>query len=367
MALRMFFFTKTLQIYLIIKFYRKKFPFSFFNSKMGWDNSEINWKDLNFVKFSNHLQTFLQHQDNVCQNHRAVFTSKWYAKASYCCYAHHASKNVSVLSLADYNRLLQQKILFPIFGQICKTCLRRAFPLPGTSHQNFSDESKDKDPSYSIPKEPVSINMAEKLASRRSLMEFTDSLSISPLKYQITGTNVNDLVVSTKYLLKRKVLEAENGTRKKMCTLIAPNQGSNLQAVLFPDKNKDLLCPEELEGILELYKCTKGSLKLAILSQVPLCYTRQSVSKIFDCKESYINRARALKNYSERYVPPVKIVRNRSNEEKLSHFINFLENSGSLQELAYGAKMYTYSTGESHIGNNFNAETVFIRFLWHLF
>ena len=178
----------------------------------------------------------------ICEFHWNTYGIRWY-QVRHCLHPLHPpykkGKKSVTTTLAPLWVVKQmdesQPFSFPVGGRICRQHLRLETDKSKSPTKDIHLERDD--PLY----EPEQINVDEELqnVSTSTSHQLTDILEISHVTFQIVKSSVRDVGCSTKKKLKRKLMQVQDISVKKMAELLAPSQGEELIAEVLNESSDE--------------------------------------------------------------------------------------------------------------------------------
>ena len=106
--------------------------------------------------------------------------------------------------------------------------------------------------------------------------------------------------------------------------------------------------PDDLKKFVKIYEESDS------MSHIVLCliehekFTKKLLMKVFGCSKYKIDQARKMKNANIGITIPVEkeIMRNRLDQKKAEHFLDFIFNSNLLQDVAYGVTKIKFDSND---------------------
>ena len=299
----------------------------------------------------NRTGTALSPDDVICAFHRFKFGIYWKKKAQ-CQHPNHLKRGFqhskrSRPSLRSASLVLAQRIekefrvSFPVGESICDVH-RKDIKDEGRRH----DGNRDSE-SVVFPDETETVN--------DFVGKAIDKESASPMKFQVTSP-IQKLAPSTIYYLGRKYKQYAQEFKRSLCEKIAPGQGAQLENMLSDSEEdgRGSGSNDEIDDFLKItleayssWKTDKG--RLAILSIIPKGqYSKEKVMEVFKCTKYQIEKSRQM---ADSYgpagsAPDTTHSRQRIDQQKAEHFLDYLFESGALQDVAYGTTTLKYDSGD---------------------
>lgn len=317
----------------------------------------------------NRSGTRLSNDDCLCAFHRYKFGICW-KPSSRCQHPQHAREpgtwqknkkarvDIRPANLDLANRISKEYVCnFPIGESVCSRHRKTESKSDDTrkveseqaaaeSLEQVESEGEresmdvDDDPAFEVKNKGENVN------------EFVDKSGIvgedaSPMKFNVQSP-VQNLAPSTVRYLERKYRQYTEKFKKNLCEKFAPGQGTELEKIL--ENDEDTTDDHDfLVTTLEAYNnCTTEGARLAVLSIIPCRYSQRQISDEFGCSIYLIKKARSLAaNYGPAgSVPQVTVHRNKLDHGKAEHFLDFLFDTGLLQDVAYGTTTLKYDSGD---------------------
>ena len=139
------------------------------------------------------------------------------------------------------------------------------------------------------------------------------------------------------------------GTKDQFFEAIAPGQGKMLYELVNQDSDNSV--PKDLQILIEKYKDSDSLSQMVILSLVDHeKYSRADIVSYFPgCTKHQVDKARRWSKESTSLSLPTKEKYKRSKLDlrKCEHFLDFIFNSGILQDVAYGVTNIKFDSGET--------------------
>ena len=110
--------------------------------------------------------------------------------------------------------------------------------------------------------------------------------------------------------------------------------------------------PEDLRKFLEKYQHSDREAQIVIHSLTDFSkYSSKFLIEVFCCSKYKIDKAKMLANKSKGLTFPRKgsFKRNKLNTTKVEHFLDFIFDSGLLQDVAYGINKLNYDSGDIQV------------------
>ena len=195
-------------------------------TKKKHDKSD-DWSERLLIE--NWLGVKLSQHDKLYANHRYTL-GVGYKQSKRCQHPHHqpeigkkapATRSVPIhrcISIAEkYN------MLFPIESALCFNHMKNQNKigkdeLPGT---NLTQDYPD----YETPEPVISENILN--SSEAGVADLSETLDISPIKFQIKKKKVSELSEETKYYFQRKYSEAQEKLKLKFVSVAVAGQSSD--------------------------------------------------------------------------------------------------------------------------------------------
>ena len=166
----------------------------------------------------------------------------------------------------------------------------------------------------------------------------------SPIKFQLR-TNLSDVSTKTHQKIIRKSLLAVDNILDN----IAPGQSKVIMATLT-DQSIENDFIEDLRSAIEAANGSNNKIQLLSLvctkSDLSYKYTIAELMKMFPVTKHQVEKARKHLNSGLTGVPiePGKYYRTKVSEEQINHFLDFIQFSGLVQDVASGTRSVRLST-----------------------
>ena len=203
--------------------------------------------------------------------------------------------------------------------------------------------------------EPEEVQVSEDILdlSMKCAEDITRVLDASPLQFQLKR-KLEYIDDNTKQRLARKFKRLQESLETKFAESIAPGQADDfidqvLQNNDSNDDNDEKELPDNIKKALKMYKQSDSIGKLVIISMLNHSQlSKQFIMKVFYCSKYRVDLARKFHASSEGLVIPKKNHLNRSRLDlnKCEHFLDFIFNSGLLQDVAYGVTNIKYDSDD---------------------
>ena len=180
-------------------------------------------------------------------------------------------------------------------------------------------------PDYETPELVISENILN--SSEAGVADLSESLDISPIKFQIKKKKVVELSEVTKYYFQRKYSEAQEKLKLKFVSVAAPGQSSDFIKSVIDETDisfkEDREITEDLKNLIHIYQKSDTLEKVVMLSIVDHNnYSKDTIMKYFHCTKYKVDQARKLKSLANGLKIPKKatITRSKLNIQKCEHF-----------------------------------------------
>ena len=326
------------------------------------------WNERKLIE--NRYGNNIDDQSLICEFHRNYYGVGW-RHSLHCAHPDHApykrgmkTKKTELAPIWLVKELNEHDPnTFPVGGRVC----RAHTPPHPRKKQKTAEPEQTSQPDESICEsepgnssfldesyQPEEIFVPEETQTRLAEAgnQLTSLCQISPIRYQVVKSPVNEISRTAKTEFRNKLLKVQENAVKLLAESLAPNQGAQLIAECLEndsDSSESDDLPPDLRALAQSYKdTTDKQARIVILSLVDHSkYSKKMLRPIFGCSDRSINTARKLRNSAAGLVLPtkVKFKRNRLNMTKANHFIEFLFSSGMVQDVAYGVSNIRFESG----------------------
>ena len=299
----------------------------------------------------------LDNKESICAFHRQKFGNYWEAPTR-CMHPlhHYACIGPKMKKVKDVRQATseQYRIIdkhypksFPIFAKLCSYHRKNLIEV---STDTFHSVSGNEDEDYQCM-----IPLAENSYNKDDVNEFLDnSVNISPVKFQINQTSVNDLSKTAMNYHKRKFHEAVESFKLEYSKRIAPGQETQFVEQCETEASKIPELPlSEITLLRDAYlSADTENQRILILSALPPeRYSKKEVMKMFQCNRYMVDQARKWRREDGALIAKEKKLfsRVKMDLDGARHFIEFLFSSDLLQDIAYGTNTLIYSNGQKQL------------------
>lgn len=307
----------------------------------------------------NRIDRTLDNDDRLCGKHREA-NGKFWRRPKYCFHPDHPKpskgKKSCKIVTASYKHILEltksHDVNIPIGAGLCIKHRKALATLTGEVDETDDDDDPD-DPEYE-PDEPLlpdSFSEAGNSNLNESpLTAALEALEGSPLKFQVKRKHVDDLSEATKVKIKQKYQRAKVLLKKQFAASVAPGQDENILSFLSDSdfSDDDLEIEDDIKYYQELYKKGDSKNKMVILSLIdPHRLSKERLRSLFGCTKYQVDQARKWRANNDTLTIPMKekLKRHKIDINKCEHFLDFVFNSGLLQDVAYGVTTVIYDNG----------------------
>ena len=144
-------------------------------------------------------------------------------------------------------------------------------------------------PDYELPETVISENILN--SSEAGVADLSETLDISPIKFQIKKKKVAELSEQTKYYFQKKYNEVQEKLKLKFALVAAPGQSSDFIENVIDETDilfkEDREIPEDSKNLNQIYEKSDTLEKTVILSIVEHNkYNNDTIMKYFHCRPS---------------------------------------------------------------------------------
>ena len=134
---------------------------------------------------------------------------------------------------------------------------------PGTNVTQYN-------PDYETPEPVISENILN--SSEAGVADLSETLDISPIKFQIKKNKVSELSEGIKYYYQKKYNEVQEKLKLKFASVAAPGQSSHFIKNVIDETDisfkEDRELPEALKNLIQIYERSDTLEKTVIISIV---------------------------------------------------------------------------------------------------
>lgn len=275
----------------------------------------------------------------ICPKHRFAL-GKYYRPPSYCKSHFHPAKSKTKaenISFALYQKIKKKypNWSFVLGDKLCRNCRK------SLSIEEFEDDQHDKDfvPDFLLSSDN---EVQDKLQTMNSLLTL---LGLNPIS-KIINEPIKDIDELELHYFKNVHTQIKEKITQTFCELITPGQEEQMLNLLN-DNSENF----DLTHLIEAFQqCKTRNARVSVLSLIPKKrLSKLKTIEIFGCTTKEIDDARSICKKIGPCAEKMKTtesVYSRLSITKCEHFINFLFDTGLLQETAYGSSVIRYSSGE---------------------
>ena len=192
---------------------------------------------------------------------------------------------------------LQKSILFPIGFVLCFNHMKNENKID--KDEPLGIHITEDNPDYETPEPAISENILN--SSEAGVTDLSETLDVSPIKFQIKKKKVAKLSEGTKYHFQKEYNKAQEKLKLKFASLAAPGQSSDFIKSVIDETDisfkEDREIPEDLKNLIQIYEKSDTLEKIVILSIADHNkYSKDTIMKYFHCTKYKVDQARKLKS-----------------------------------------------------------------------
>ena len=243
---------------------------------------------------------------------------------------------------------LQKSTLFPIGSVLCFNHMKNENKIDKDEPPGIHVTQDDHD--YETPEPVISENILN--SSEAGVTDLSETLDVSPIKFQIKKKKVAELSEGTKYHFQKEYNKAQEKLKLKFASVAAPGRSSDFIKSIINETDisfkEDREIPEDLKNLIQIYEKSDTLEKTVILSIADHNkYSKDTIMKYFHCTKYKVDQARKLKGLANELEMPNKatITRSKLNIQKYENFLDCLFNIKFLQGIAYCVTNLKFDNG----------------------
>ena len=189
----------------------------------------------------------------------------------------------------------------------------------------------EDNPDYETTEPAISENILN--SSEAGITDLSETLDVSPIKFQIKKKKVAELSEGTKYHFQKEYNKAQEKLKLKFASVAAPGRSSDFIKSIINETDisfkEDREIPEDLKNLIQIYEKSDTLEKTVILSIADHNkYSKDTIMKYFHCTKYKVDQARKLKSLANGLEIPKKatIAKSKLNIQKCEHFLGCLFN-----------------------------------------